>query len=196
MLFRSHVLELIGVTQLLASHAAMIAKHHFGCRRPDTLDPTLMPMIPTPGHASLPSGHATENFAIATVLCALVRAAGGWFPDPDRVCALLMRQAERIAVNRTVAGVHFPVDSWAGATLGEAVAQVVLARCKGAGAVTAWDFDVAKITPTGATSVDFNLAALNGFWTAEGARLGAPTTLTTPGSPLAWLWGKALSELP
>ena len=32
-------------------------------------------------------------------------------------------------MNRTVAGVHYPIDTWAGAVLGRAVGQIVLAKC-------------------------------------------------------------------
>ena len=39
----------------------------------------------------------------------------------------LTRQAARIAINRTVAGVHFPVDSIAGAMLGLLIGQYVVA---------------------------------------------------------------------
>jgi hypothetical protein len=42
---------------------------------------------------------------------------------------MLRRLAERISMNRTVAGVHFPIDSWAGAVLGTAVGRAVLGRC-------------------------------------------------------------------
>jgi hypothetical protein len=45
----------------------------------------------------------------------------------------LMRQAARVATNRTVAGVHFPVDSAAGRLLGTTLAEYLIGRCKGAG---------------------------------------------------------------
>ena len=35
-------------------------KHGFACQRPVELSPQVQPMIPTPGHATWPSGHATE----------------------------------------------------------------------------------------------------------------------------------------
>ena len=41
----------------------------------------------------------------------------------------MRKQAERIAGSRTVAGVHYPVDSWAGALLGKAVGEIVLNKC-------------------------------------------------------------------
>ena len=42
-----------------------------------------------------------------------------------------MRQAARIAINRTVAGVHFPADSAAGAVLGLTLGQYLVNRANG-----------------------------------------------------------------
>jgi membrane-associated phospholipid phosphatase len=132
-----HTLELMTITQVIAAHVTMVAKHHLACRRPDSLDPSVMPMIPTPGHNAYPSAHAAEAFAVATVLNGLVASPKGqaYFPDHKRLQDLLLRQAARIAVNRTVAGMHFPVDSWAGAAIGEVVGQIILAMCGKGGAV-------------------------------------------------------------
>ena len=110
----------------------MIVKNHLAIRRPDQLDARLMPMIPTPGHGSFPSAHAPEAYAVLTVLEALVTAWDSLADGEQRIKAL-RGLAERIAVNRTVAGVHYPIDSWAGAALGRIVGQVVLSRA-GAGA--------------------------------------------------------------
>ncbi len=87
-------------------------------------------MITTPGHGSFPSGHATQAHAVAHVLKALLHL------DPTRqahamVIDQLDRQAARIATNRVVAGVHFPVDSMAGRMLGIALAEYFVGRCTG-----------------------------------------------------------------
>ena len=157
-----------------------------------------MAMIPTPAHGTFPSAHAAEAFAVATVLEGLLRKldakppAEHHFPQSGRLIRLLYKQAERIAVNRTVAGVHYPIDSWAGAALGEAVGQIILAKCQG-GDVTPRTYE--------AKDADFLLADLLpritggiGDPAAKGL-LRAASGNPLPGSPLfAWLWGKALNE--
>jgi hypothetical protein len=125
-----YTLELITITQVLAAHVAMVAKHHLACRRPDRIGAEVMPMIPTPAHASFPSAHSTEAFAVAEVLCGLVDSQKENYADFERRKALIRKLAERIAVNRTVAGLHYPIDTWAGAIIGRAVGQIVLAKCK------------------------------------------------------------------
>ena len=130
----------------------MRIKHFCSVTRPMDLSAQLQPIIQTPGHSAYPSGHATEAFAFATVLAAL-RLSGspaarehGLIPtllgkltptieaaaaaDPD---LLLFRLAARIADNRTVAGVHYPVDSAHGAVLGLSTALVLIAHCLGGG---------------------------------------------------------------
>jgi hypothetical protein len=205
--------ELITIVQVLTAHVTMIAKHHLACRRPDRLGATVMPMLATPGHGTFPSAHAAEAFAVATVLRGLVTTAEGraFYPDPDRLAALLAKLAERIAVNRTVAGLHFPVDSWAGAALGETIGGLLLSLCGaqpiaapgGAAAPAAYRTVDVAIPENGAgqniapEANDFLLrdflidaeAARHGVTRSAAARSEAPSEL------MQWLWGKALGEM-
>jgi hypothetical protein len=80
------------------------------------------PVIQTPDHSSFPSGHSMEAFAAATVLDRLV--AGKLYTATGRT-SLPFQIAHRIATNRTVAGVHFPVDSLAGALVGCRIGDAV-----------------------------------------------------------------------
>ena len=97
-------------------------------------------MIQTPDHSSFPSGHAMEAFAVATVLHALdpaQRWTKGGEVDPGAAAGAAARTmpfriAHRIATNRTVAGVHFPVDSLAGAYLGCFIGEALMAAVFGA----------------------------------------------------------------
>jgi hypothetical protein len=108
----------------------MRLKHAFACPRPEALSPQIQPMLATPGHASWPSGHATESYMVAALLQALLEQANQTGPKYDEQ---LQRFAARVAVNRTVAGLHYPVDSAAGRLLGTALAEFFVARCTGAG---------------------------------------------------------------
>ena len=130
--------ELIQLVVRLAKYAEMNFKNAFSVLRPHELSPQVQPMIPTPNHGSFPSGHATEAHAVARVLFELASTAGlaKLPPQPPPAPAVvqlreqLMRQAARIAINRTVAGMHYPVDSMAGQALGLAIGEYFIARCQ------------------------------------------------------------------
>jgi membrane-associated phospholipid phosphatase len=184
-----HTLELIAITQVIAAHLAMIVKHYLACRRPDQIEARVQPMIPTPGHSSLPSAHATEAYAVATVLCALLDNTSSSLPDTENRKRLVFKQAERIAVNRTVAGVHFPIDSWAGAALGIAIARLLLNRCGvrriplfGYHYTAVGDADFAWPEPS-EPPADRGLAPLGA--------VAAP-----PSDILSWLWDRVIEEYP
>jgi hypothetical protein len=68
----------------------------------------------------------------------------------------LMRLASRIAVNRTVAGVHFPVDSAAGALLGLTLGNYLVSRCKGIAKYEAWEFNGKEYPDPKAVDGDFD----------------------------------------
>ncbi len=122
----SHLVELLSLTQEIAGMCVMPAKHMLACRRPDELDCRLMPLVPTPAHGSQPSGHATQAIAIATVLNTLLQEVeGNRRGDPTKRQILINAQAHRIAVNRTVAGLHYPMDNWAGAVVGHGIGRII-----------------------------------------------------------------------
>ena len=85
----------------------MIYKEHFDRVRPSYIDPTLEPTINVPNHPAYPSGHSTQAHIMAHVLADL-------FPEERED---LFQGAARIARNREIAGVHYPSDSAAGASL-------------------------------------------------------------------------------
>ena len=108
----------------LANFTEMRLKQALSCRRPIEYSPQVQPMILTPGHGTLPMGHATETFMAALVLWNLLKQptppCGGTrrLMGHDRWGAQLLSLAARVAINRIVAGMHFPVDAAAGAVLG------------------------------------------------------------------------------
>ena len=103
----------------LGQFAVMLYKHEFNRPRPSQLRPELLPEMEVPGHASYPSGHATELHLIAYVL---ERVIGD---HPARL--LLHPLADRIAINREVMGLHYRSDSEAGKKLAEAIDGVIAA---------------------------------------------------------------------
>jgi membrane-associated phospholipid phosphatase len=200
--------ELIRLALRLAKSAEMNFKNALVVRRPHEYSPQIQPMIQTPIHGSLPSGHSTEAFIVARVLLELaiagaVKSSGTTGTAPPSNAArqqlrgLLMRQAARIAVNRTVAGVHFPADSMAGQLLGLALGDYFIQRCTAGGAVATYTFDGtsygAQQDFTGAelfnpTTGAFIPPPQQGFATQDGAVNAA----TAPA--LVWLWNAALDE--
>jgi hypothetical protein len=164
-------------------------------------------MILTPGHGALPSGHATEAFMVAYILWRLRRTVDS--ANDHRWCEQLMRQASRVAINRTVAGVHFPVDSAAGQVLGLTLGRYFVLRCTNVPAATpapmyrAWsflgdlyghsaDFDWTLLFDTSAVSLanDGMPAALPGFVVP----MSTPTPTATGSDALKWLWDLAAGE--
>jgi len=181
-------LELLGAALRLAGFAEHRFKHALACRRPLELSPQVQPIILTPGHGSLPSGHATEAHIVAYVLWRLIRGL-----VDVRWREQLMRQAARIAINRTVAGVHFPVDSAAGQMLGLTLGDYFLHRCGVGGNYDAWRFD----GPAYPNLLDFDWhlqynAAGNRPNTAYVQRTGTFDVGTAP--HLRWLWLEAAAE--
>ncbi|MCZ8286217.1 MAG: phosphatase PAP2 family protein, partial [Bacteroidia bacterium] len=161
-------------------------KHAFACPRADTLSPQIQSMIPSPGHSSWPSGHATEAFLTATLLQALL-------PQGSKYQEQLQRLAARIAVNRTVAGVHYPVDTAVGRLLGTSLAEFLVARCLG-GKLHERGFDGRKFHDAKGQVIDFDLRVSmsdnkSGYYQLR------PTTSTVAVSPiLAFMWDKAAKE--
>ena len=187
-------LFLIAVQELVAT-LVMNVKHRVNAPRPTDLSPSVLPVIRTPTHSSLPSGHSTEAFALATLLEGLMRK----HPQPvtsmtaAKVTASLpLRLAARIAENRVVAGVHYPVDSAAGAALGIGAAEAIMCACVDGvrPAPALWSFEGNALGTD-----DFLLATL-------AAR--APAFVVTPGkdpappasSLLRQLWSEAVMEWP
>jgi hypothetical protein len=92
--------KLIMLAMQAGQMVALHFKHKIGRARPVQVCPALMPLVPTPPHASYPSGHATQMTLIATLIAALFDE--GEAHAMARSAAAL---APRIAENR-------PGSSW------------------------------------------------------------------------------------
>lgn len=194
-------IELLATVLWLANFVEMRLKYALGCKRPIEFSPQIQPMIWTPSHGSLPSGHATEAFTMARVLWALLRAHGVKPYSQGVWGEILMRQAARIAINRTVAGVHFPVDSAAGAVLGLTLGKYFVDRCTGVAPAASWKFNGAAyphsedfdwrdyFDPTAGADPQQKTTG----WAIENAILNADGNQTTS-APLNWLWKMAAAE--
>ena len=130
-------MELIDLALLLSSFAVQRFKHALAVSRPNQVNARIFPAILTPAHASLPSGHATEAFAVATLLATLIGPASG--AGGKVVEETLFALAARIADNREVAGLHYRIDTQAGRLLGAVLAGYLVARCTG-GACSSAEF--------------------------------------------------------
>ena len=187
-------LQLMALAFALANHVEMRFKQIFAIVRPVELSPQIQPMIPTPGHGAYPSGHATEAFTVATLLNALLRAA-----RPGKAHAAghaatqlqLQRQAYRIAVNRTVAGVHYPVDSAAGRVLGTLLGEYLVARCAG-DSLKQREFLGSDYMGPAKSVRDFDLQ--DSIDNGEAGRQVGPAFALPTGPLMAWMWGEALKE--
>lgn len=191
-------IELIDAALRLANFVEMRVKHALACRRPNELSPQVQPMILTPGHGTFPSGHSTENHMVARILWELLRGVYGPAQSTSSdVGEQLMRSAARIAVNRTVAGVHFPVDTAAGQVLGLALARYFIVRATGVvpAQYDAWRFDGTRYP--GNTDFDFH-DFYDPATGAENANLPYINQLTTTAPAMSailnWLWKQAVDE--
>ena len=141
--------ELLAVAWQWATPLVMALKNEIAALRPVQRAASVMPVIPTPAHGALPSGHATMAALTAEVLSQLLFGGDQKHPRVQQ----LDRLARRIAFNRVVAGVHFPVDSAAGYALGLRLAGHFVGWANNHGAYPPFKLDPAKhfeLTETGA----------------------------------------------
>ncbi len=94
----------------------MRIKNRYDRVRAHKLDPTLTTVIDVPEHGAYPSGHSTQAHSIAFLLTAIA---------PERK-AEFESDALRVAVNREIAGVHYPSDSAAGRLLARQIVDLML----------------------------------------------------------------------
>jgi undecaprenyl-diphosphatase len=104
------------VADLVAGTLQFAIKRAVGRSRPPFDNPPIDPLVGVPSTPSFPSGHATAAFACALVLAHAV----------PRLTAPLLVLAALIAFSRDYVGVHYPIDTIAGAALGAAIAVVLI----------------------------------------------------------------------
>ncbi len=96
-----------------------VLKRAFGRERPFESDGRTV-FVPFSSHDSFPSGHATEAFAVASVVAARSK---GW-----PISVLAYTAATVVAIDRVNTRVHFTSDVVAGAFIGTAIGRFLVKR--------------------------------------------------------------------
>ena len=103
----AYLLMLVG--RKIGEYVAMGLKEIYRMRRPSQVYPHVMPLIDPPNHSSFPSGHSLQSHLISGLLKLAVPAGAA------QTRRALDHLADRVAENREIAGVHYRMDSRAGA---------------------------------------------------------------------------------
>ena len=103
----AYLLMLVG--RKIGEYVAMGLKEIYRMRRPSQVYPHVMPMIDPPNHSSFPSGHSLQSHLISGLLKLALPAGAA------QTRRALDHLADRVAENREIAGVHYRMDSRAGA---------------------------------------------------------------------------------
>jgi len=172
-------LELVEATLAAAYTVGQRFKQALAVPRPTEFSGQIQPMIEVPQHGAFPAGHAIEAHVTARVLGALCATS-------VQQRTLLRALADRVAENRIVAGVHFPIDCHVGRLIGDCLGSYLLSAC---------GVDESSGVPWQGASFDGTTAAPGDF----GPSL--PGTVPTSGPradlPLyARLWARARLEWP
>lgn len=138
----SHPMTMAVLDAVLAAIGKVVvqAKHLLNAPRPIQLSSAVSPIIATPAHAACPSGHASEAYAMAFAMEALM------FGCASTELRLI---AARIEENRIFSGVHYEHDGWMGRKLAAAVAPIFAQRL-------------------GLTSTAPTVAEVDQYWSASG----------------------------
>ena len=95
-----------------------VLKNSFKRNRPPRAIPGYQSVITASDEFSFPSGHTSCAFLVATVLTVLLPPVG--------IAGYLYGWATLVALSRVILGVHFPLDTLAGALLGGSLAWFAL----------------------------------------------------------------------
>lgn len=122
---------LIRVGRRIGELVVMRLKGSYVCPRPSRIHPMLVPAIDPPDTPSYPSGHATQAHLLSEFLIAAIEpplaAPNPWGHLKNGTMRKALRLlAERVAENRSVAGIHYIADNKAG----EEVAKRIVARAQ------------------------------------------------------------------
>jgi hypothetical protein len=100
--------QLIRVARRIGEVVVMCLKEEYHEARPSQVCPVIVPLFGPPVTPSFPAGHALQNHLIA--LCLGPKGANRAPNQPE----MLEKLARRIAQNRVIGGLHYPLDNEAG----------------------------------------------------------------------------------
>jgi acid phosphatase (class A) len=103
--------QLIRIARRVGEHVVMCLKEQYQQARPSQVCPAIMPLIEVPAHPSFPAGHALQSHLISKCLEAAKRTRN----QPQ----MLFHLSRRVALNRIIAGLHYPLDNEAGVVAAE-----------------------------------------------------------------------------
>jgi membrane-associated phospholipid phosphatase len=111
---------MVRVGRRIGEHVAMCLKGLFRSPRPSQLCPGIIPMIDPPATPSFPAGHAVQSYLVSYLLAySLPNIPQQTIPeDLNAASGALFDLADRVSMNRVVAGLHFPTDIAAGKAVG------------------------------------------------------------------------------
>jgi hypothetical protein len=108
---------LLGIVQFDGMIASNDGKYHYWTARPSQMDTSITTLFPPPNFPSYPANHAVLSTARSEILAYL-------FPDE---AAFLRARGEEAGLARLWAGIHFRSDLDAGAAMGRAIAEKLIA---------------------------------------------------------------------
>ncbi|TAG75889.1 MAG: phosphatase PAP2 family protein [Burkholderiales bacterium] len=190
--------ELLAISLNFAMLLTQQLKFHLDVPRPVEMSPLVQPIITTPSYSTFPSGHAVEAYVFALIASKLFSQA--LESRTDNVKRVLFRFARRVAENRVVAGLHFPIDALPSYVLAEAVSELIFARAAmdPTATVDRHHFEGKRlevsheVDPASVYSTDWSAFAGGQKQIASRARL---FDCVEKSSVLRFLYGEALKEI-
>ena len=110
-----HSLILINLAVRIGQIVAAYYKSIFNRTRPSYVCPGLLPPFGPPSHTAFPSGHSMQSWLLTGLLSQVAPS----------VQEQLKWLAERVAMNRERAGVHYPSDSAAGKLIADECLRLI-----------------------------------------------------------------------
>jgi len=113
------------VARKIGEYVAMGLKSYYRMRRPSQVYPWILPIIDPPDTPSFPSSHSLEAHLISFALKAALTPRAG---QPSQTALALDHLAHRVARNREIAGVHYPMDSACGAFVAQGCLDMLTSK--------------------------------------------------------------------